>query len=372
MKIQNVGSRPATAPVVDITGHVGRASRDPQQRDVAGALSMLQGSMNDLAARLVDLENRIAAAQYITVLNRTGEVVAKIGSWDQFQGAFFKNVMIGPTPASPQIYQDSSGDVFIDGDVIVDGSISATSFNVNRPEPVGLTVTNNSPSSGRVAWNAHSIIYAGTAYAITASDTANALIWWNVGDTTLSSGSSYTPQAGRFLMLTNASGTNDTAWNKNASSGIVRSHLNFALLEGMALQPPVEVTGINLNPASPPQETTILNVSGSAGVLLAVQIKAESGTTGSVVATLRFTIDGATAQDYQVWDAAGAGDGRFKTAVKDLSDFPQVGLGDAAGDLWTKSLGIPFTTSCNVKVRVTGANGSAKTAIGRAEYALKV
>jgi hypothetical protein len=339
-------------------------ARATNTSDAVAALSALQDAFNTMAARLADLEHRIANTSDLVVLNRTGEVVARIGQWNRFEGAFFKNVMIGPSENNPQIYQDSSGDVFIDGDVIVDGSISASAFITNQPQPVGLTVTNNSPGAGSIAWNAHTIVYAGTSYSITGNNTSNTFVWWNVGNTSLSSGSSYTPQAARFLYLTNSSGTHDTAYNKNAAIGIVRDNLNFSLLEGMAIQPPAEVQ-VSMNGTG---ETTVLNVTGSAGVLLGVQVEQETGTNNNaLVASIRFTIDGASAQDYALWNA-----GVFTAQMRALSDYQQIGNGGTNGDTWRKYIGIPFTTSCKVTVNRTVGDGVTRTVLARVEYALKV
>src|SRR5579884_2300880 len=93
----------------------------------------------------------------------------------------------------------------------------------------GLTPKNGSPDGSDITWSACTVWYNGTAYPISAGNTTGGalLVWWNVGDTTFSSGNSFTPGPTVFGILTNNLGTADIVWNKPGAGSLQASVMNI-------------------------------------------------------------------------------------------------------------------------------------------------
>jgi len=78
--------------------------------------------------------------------------------------------------------------------------------------------TNNSPGAGSIAWNAHSVVYNGASYPITAGNTAAAYVYWVVGGTTYSTSATH-PVLGTtgFMVAINTAGIHTMVWNSSAN-----------------------------------------------------------------------------------------------------------------------------------------------------------
>lgn len=72
----------------------------------------------------------------------------------------------------------------VGADEIAAVSITASKLNVATHFLQGITWTSNSPSAGRVAWSAGTLIHKGVSYSITAGDTSDAVIWWDLSTPT--------------------------------------------------------------------------------------------------------------------------------------------------------------------------------------------
>lgn len=58
------------------------------------------------------------------------------------------------------------------------GRVNSMHLNLAQHILDGFAFTDNSPSAGDVAWTACTVVYKGTAVAITDGNTANKYIWW--------------------------------------------------------------------------------------------------------------------------------------------------------------------------------------------------
>jgi predicted phage tail protein len=73
--------------------------------------------------------------------------------------------------------------------------------------------TNNSPSSGYVAWNAHKLYYQGSTYNISSGSSNLANIYWTIGGTTYAgSASNLSSDSTKVIIVTNAAGTHTKVW----------------------------------------------------------------------------------------------------------------------------------------------------------------
>lgn len=98
-----------------------------------------------------------------------------------------------------------------------DYAITATKLHANIVVLVNDVWTDNSPSPGYVAWNAHSIVYGGATYAIDAGNTNYKYIYWTVGQGAYGYTNTY-PAAGQWFMIANnVAGTHTLVWNSSAN-----------------------------------------------------------------------------------------------------------------------------------------------------------
>jgi len=111
---------------------------------------------------------------------------------------------------------------------IDDFAITASKFNTKIPVVQGLTLTNDSPTAGNVAWSACTVYYNGTAYSISSGNTTggNRYIYWkDLGASFASSAthpgsiSGWAPGED-FIIAVNDSGIGQLAWNAIANQMI--------------------------------------------------------------------------------------------------------------------------------------------------------
>jgi len=86
--------------------------------------------------------------------------------------------------------------------------------------------TNNSPGAGSIAWNAHSIIYNGASYPITAGNTALGYVYWVAGAATYSTSATH-PALGAtgFMVGINTVGVHTLVWNSSANMVIGNAYI---------------------------------------------------------------------------------------------------------------------------------------------------
>lgn len=117
----------------------------------------------------------------------------------------------------------------IDGADIKNFSILASKVNTQQVIVTGLTLTDNSPSAGNIAWSACSVFYNGVEYDVPSGNTSGGdqFVYWTVGNFILTEAASFTPGPTVFLIATNRAGASDIAWNKIAGGGVVSQHLDI-------------------------------------------------------------------------------------------------------------------------------------------------
>ncbi len=95
----------------------------------------------------------------------------------------------------------------------------------------GDSWTDNSPSGGYVAWNAHKLYYNGVEYNISASNTNLKYIYWlNAGTSYTKSNTNPTLDDGDFIIAVNISGDHDLAWNAIANQVIGSAYIQDAAI----------------------------------------------------------------------------------------------------------------------------------------------
>ena len=229
---------------------------------------------------------------------------------------------------------------------IAAAAIEATKLSIKKIIIAGMTVTNNSPSAGRIAWSAFSLYYNGTAYSISSGDTALMHAYWTVGNTSLTAANSFTPGPTIFEILTNSAGVHDEVWDKLGNTQLQRTHLSFPLLEGFQLQP-ISTTAIDLNTVA---NTTIINESLE-GVLLGVSVRINDPALDTCTVSLEFTMDGATMQSISVYSA-----GTVFSIPTRTSSQNTVGNGTTIGDFFSFLIGISYRISLLLKCNVSEAS----------------
>lgn len=233
-------------------------------------------------------------------------------------------------------------------------TLTPASFPTEQIVVVGMTLTNNSPSAGDLAWSACTVYYNGTAYAVAGGNTSDRFVYWTVGAGTFSHAASFAPDKTTFAVATNVAGTGDTAWNKLGAKGVQRSNLAFSLLNGFELQP---------------LGTATLNANGTSGLAAVTTGTAPYGGAlicgglvltgaGAMDVALEVTIDGSTTQSYSL---------RLGTAWEDTAKAVSqtlLGTGASVGDTLTIPFGVGFETDLTVDVVVSNYTaGTAKASV---------
>jgi len=100
------------------------------------------------------------------------------------------------------------------------GAVDASKLTVAQIFVDGLTFTDNSPSSGYVAWSSCTVYYKGNSYNISSGNTNLKYIYWTEGDTSFSTSNTKPAWAeNRFLIALNENGTHKTIWNATIIHG---------------------------------------------------------------------------------------------------------------------------------------------------------
>jgi len=121
---------------------------------------------------------------------------------------------------------------------IASAAVDATKFNTKQIILTGDTWTDNSPSAGYVAWNAHKLYYAGAEYSIAAGNTIKKYTVWRK-DTSTTVYQAYTEAEFSaitladtdFIIAVNNSGIHDIAWY----SRLARQFIGSAFIADLAV-----------------------------------------------------------------------------------------------------------------------------------------
>ena len=116
-------------------------------------------------------------------------------------------------------------------------AVDATKMFTNVVVLKADTWTDNSPSAGYIAWNAHTLVYGGASYSISAGNTNQQFVYWTGGTTYSTSNTNPTLTDGQFMIATNAkdgsgnpTGVHDLAWNAIANAVIGSAYIQNAAI----------------------------------------------------------------------------------------------------------------------------------------------
>ncbi len=260
-------------------------------------------------------------------------------------------VRIGYPEDNPPLIADDEGNLIIQGNATIGGTVEATAFRLRQVNVLDMTLTDDSPSAGYVAWSACSVIFDGTQYSITSGSTDKKFVYWDAGNTTFSVADSVTPQIGRFIIATNTGGAADEAWNKAGTNSIQRSNVVFALLEGFQPRPIATIT-LDLNSTD---NLTIVNDSDKVGAILTIAVHVKTAPTGAPYANIGMVVDGDTIWSHNIYYGT-------TSFTRESRTLQQAGSGDgsSAGDWYTIGLNFGFLES----LTITGSAFSLGTATG--------
>jgi len=82
------------------------------------------------------------------------------------------NAVIQSKIANSAVSTDQIAAAAVNGDKVQTGTLGATKLAIVDWIPVGLTFTDDDPSTGEISWNNHSLVYNGTEYSISSGDTS--------------------------------------------------------------------------------------------------------------------------------------------------------------------------------------------------------
>jgi len=139
----------------------------------------------------------------------------------------------------------------VDATNIDDFAVTATKMFTNTVILTADIWTDNSPTPGStIAWNAHSIVYNGASYPITAGSTALAYIYWTVGNTTYTASATH-PTLGNtsFMIAINTAGVHTLVWNSSANMVIGSAFIANAAITNAKIGL-LAVTNANINDLS--------------------------------------------------------------------------------------------------------------------------
>lgn len=312
----------------------------PNLKDTAskirGKSSLTQADIGAIADCIIKTENALSTLK---------SLLAGIDS-----PTWFPFIRVGYPEEDPPLVADDNG-LRLRGDALITGTIEASAFNISQPVVVGLVLTNNSPSAGKVAWSACTVVYQGVEYAITGNNSISPLIWWVVGNSTFTAGDSFTPASNIFLIATNTGGVADTAWNKIANQGVQRSNFMGMFLEGFIPLAPTEMT-VNLGSTG---GANLLTFSG-AGVLLSISgyVKTAPGGANPTLSILG-TVDGVGPGGFgfTIYDGG-------TTFTRRIHMIKQQGSGDGSniGDYFSVYLGLSFLSELTIDVNTFPTTGT--------------
>lgn len=331
---------------------------------IASALQHLQ-FQNDIQLQII--EALVSGGESLTVLGVRDEPIGWIGSAADKVGAWFKTLYVGGTgPDDAELVADA------DGNLTITGGITAASLSLWVPLVDELTLTDNSPAAGRIAWDACTLYFAGTTYSIAAGNTSSsthAHVYWVRGASTFTTAVEMPGDVDNYLIATNNGGVADVALGKTgAVKSVSEDQLLFGLLTGIAVQPVTETIVV----MTAIKSTSLLSVASGGGALLGVHMYVETSVTGAsgTNAFLDITIDGGSTQSLALYKSGafgGTAPGVWNALASERS-----GDMSTAGDYRTMSvLQMSFSDSLTVTWRTNGGAASTGVLSVNVVYGLK-
>lgn len=131
-------------------------------------------------------------------------------------------------PTSGEINANKVGTTQIDTSAVTAAKIASGAVTANKLTTYNFVLSagafsNNSPSSGRIAWSSCKVVYNGTEYTITNGSclSTNKHVYWQLSNPTVFSASDTLPALGNddFLVAFNSSGTALLVWNSTIVNG---------------------------------------------------------------------------------------------------------------------------------------------------------
>lgn len=272
----------------------------------------------------------------------------------------------------------------ITADQVVGGVFSSTLYNLKIVIVEGMTLTNNSPGAGSIAWSGPiKVYYQGSTYNITAGNTSSPFVVWTPGTTTFTGVSSYGGSV--YLIATNVGGTAQEAWDRGGTAlgAIQEENLNFGLLAGLEMQP--VSASVMTDPTVAGSSSPLLGSSNLITVNQACLLQTMSfyivtpfttsppggGTaTSDMVLRLAITVDGGTTLYLNIIAETGSAVAQALEFTPDVLIWCPLGtgLGLVAKDKAAGIIGITAKTSLVVDLQMWIANGggvpSTKTLYG--------
>lgn len=224
---------------------------------------------------------------------------------------------------------------------IVAGEVVTSKLSVPIVVVVGLGITNNSPGAGSIAWTSCSVFVDGVEYPISSGNTSAPFVYWELGDTTFTAGTSYPVQPDFYPIATNVDGVHDIAWDKVGNQALQRQQLSFGLIEGVQLQPTASTT-FNIIAGSFITSTLLEYTSPSEGGIHRFGLQVNTPDDDTV--EISIAIDGEADNWIQIYNNGFTLDGRL------MADNG-AGDGTTAADYIAIPYGFGFTDSVIVKVR---------------------
>ena len=111
---------------------------------------------------------------------------------------------------------------------IDDFAITASKIYTKIPIITGDSWTNDSPTSGYVTWNEHTLVYDGATYTIQTGSTNQKYIYWINGSSFYLYSNTHPSSFltdGDFIIAVNVNGTHDLAWNSIANQVIGSAYI---------------------------------------------------------------------------------------------------------------------------------------------------
>jgi len=133
---------------------------------------------------------------------------------------------------------------------IDDFAVTASKVFTKIPVLSGDSWTDNTPATGFVSWNEHSIFYDGVQYTIPAASTSAKYIYWeNAHGGYFATNTNPTLSDGDFIISTNISGYHDLAWNAIANEVIGSAYIQTASIQTAHIEN-LAVTNAKINDLS--------------------------------------------------------------------------------------------------------------------------
>lgn len=166
--------------------------------------------------------------------------------------------------------------------------------------------TDNSPSAGYISWNAHTLVYGGASYSISAGSTNLQFVYWTGGTTYQTSDTNPALSDGHFMIATNAKneagvaqGLHDLAWNAIANAVIGSAYIQNAAITNAKIS---ELNADKIRTGSITSQTITLDSDG---------VFKSSGAT-SFTSGIGFWLEGGASSRFGIGDLSGADYGFLK------------------------------------------------------------